>query len=304
MKTISAKKVSIDTMTKAQATKALNVATKKVSNKEPKGKNVIEDLVNKKVTARIVNMTPMKAKEILQKNSLNRPIKDDTVSRYKRLMEKNDFMLNGDTIKISWLKILLDGQHRLTAISKMPDNFSVQMIIVENLDPECFSTLDCGSPRTAKDILVINGYTEYAAIIPTILRCYYKNAILQVKSKHAGLNRDRSLTNTDVLKYVRENPKMYTDIAHIINTKYIKHIGNAVLIGATMLKLIRDDKYSLNAVIHVAKMLGNPMAFQNPNPEIIKIHNLLLSQKELNIKMIRVELMSLIMAAFKSVLDK
>ena len=231
MKTISAKKVSIDTMTKAQATKALNVATKKVSNKEPKGKNVIEDLVNKKVTARIVNMTPMKAKEILQKNSLNRPIKDDTVSRYKRLMEKNDFMLNGDTIKISWLKILLDGQHRLTAISKMPDNFSVQMIIVENLDPECFSTLDCGSPRTAKDILVINGYTEYAAIIPTIVRCYYKNAILQVKSKHAGLNRDRSLTNTDVLKYVRENPKMYTDIAHIINTKYIKHIGNAVLIG-------------------------------------------------------------------------
>jgi hypothetical protein len=112
---------------------------------------------NTNATVEVVQMTPAMAKEILKINTANRAMTAQRAYWVRNLMERGEFVVNGDTVKISWDNTLLDGQHRLWGISKMPDGFVQTVIVVRGLDPETFSTLDSGKARTTKDILEIAG---------------------------------------------------------------------------------------------------------------------------------------------------
>lgn len=109
----------------------------------------------KDVLPRVVRMTPEWARELLSKNTRNRQLYDSHVKYYMQMISQGEWEMNGSSIKVGSDGAILDGQHRLEAISRT--NISVDTLFITGLDPATFKTIDTGKNRTYKDHLFIAG---------------------------------------------------------------------------------------------------------------------------------------------------
>ena len=66
----------------------------------------------------IMKVSPEMATKWLEKNIVNRRIRDYKVNAYARDMKNGDWRLNGEAIVFNKSGQLVDGQHRLNAIAK------------------------------------------------------------------------------------------------------------------------------------------------------------------------------------------
>ena len=111
-------------------------------------------------TLETVLLTPKMATELLEHNTLNRPLTQPHVDRIARQIENGKWQFNGDTIKISDDGMVLDGQHRLWAVI-LADK-AVETILVTGIAREAFATIDTiRRARSGADILSLNGVTRY-----------------------------------------------------------------------------------------------------------------------------------------------
>lgn len=119
-----------------------------------------------KPTVGLETITPEEASILLRLNTRNRKINETLVDELVRQIQAGEFLLNGDTVRLSWpvgdgeikLPILLDGQHRLRAIEK--SGVALETIVVRGLDPKTQVTIDTGRKRTTADNLRIEGFKE------------------------------------------------------------------------------------------------------------------------------------------------
>ena len=101
-------------------------------------------------------VTPQMAKSWLDSsNTRNRPLRNKTLYAYASDMRSGRWQQNGECIKFDRNGVLLDGQHRLAAISQ--SGVSIPLVIVRGLDPESFHTIDTGMRRSAAHMLTISG---------------------------------------------------------------------------------------------------------------------------------------------------
>lgn len=116
-----------------------------------------------------VEMTPQEAKKLLERNTVNRPIRKSKVAEYADDMLKGNWRYTGDSIKISRDGELLDGQHRLKAI--LISGKTVEIEMITGLEEDIFRHLDKGVKRTITDGLSIRGFknTHNIAAIAKIL---------------------------------------------------------------------------------------------------------------------------------------
>jgi len=117
-----------------------------------KKKNPVVEFMN-------IELAPDEAKKILQGNEGNRHLNNNLIKKYLRLMNRNKWVLNGETIKIGADKDsyrLLDGQHRLNAIAQAEHPIKVSLAL--GVAADCFKTIDTGRARGAGDILKMAGY--------------------------------------------------------------------------------------------------------------------------------------------------
>lgn len=104
----------------------------------------------------LVTITPSMAMDLLEHNTLNRPLSDGHVKRIAAQIVDGKWQFNGDTIKIADTKAVVDGQHRLWAIieSKTP----VVSGIVYGVPEAAFATVDTlRKNRSGADILSRHG---------------------------------------------------------------------------------------------------------------------------------------------------
>jgi hypothetical protein len=95
-------------------------------------------------------ITPQIAAEWLQyRNTINRYIRDKVVDDYVRDFNAGHFMVTGETISFDWNGILINGQHRLTAI--VESGKSIEILIVVGLDPAIRSVIDQHGKRNTVD---------------------------------------------------------------------------------------------------------------------------------------------------------
>jgi ribosomal protein L30E len=107
------------------------------------------------VKADFVVITPDIAREMLRRNTHNRPIREARVNGYARVMTSGDWHNNGEAIKIAVDGTILDGQHRLLAVVK--SGATVVILVVSNLPVETQSTMDGGAKRNAGDVFALRG---------------------------------------------------------------------------------------------------------------------------------------------------
>ena len=157
-----------------------------------------------KPTQSIVYFSPEMARRVLSKNTRNRPLSEMHVSRLMAEMESGRWQYNGDTIRWSVDDELLDGQHRMTALSRMPDDFPpLPFLVVRGLSTESQATMDQGRTRSAGDQLNIDGLTaNHGKNLAAAIRVY-------IDWQSGNFFKDRahnSVSNTGVVQWAKEHP--------------------------------------------------------------------------------------------------
>ncbi len=116
-----------------------------------------------------VMLTPDVAMELLEHNTLNRPLSDQHVHRIAKQIIEGKWRFNGDTIKVADTGDVLDGQHRLWAIieAKKP----VETLVVYGIAKDAFATIDTlRRPRSGADVLALCGAARHRQIVSPALQ--------------------------------------------------------------------------------------------------------------------------------------
>jgi hypothetical protein len=117
-------------------------------------------------------ITPEQARNILEKNTGNRPIREAWVEQLVQIIRDDKWAVTHQGIAIGKEGRLLDGQHRLHAI--MRANRAVRVLVTTDMDDELYRWIDGGKSRTLPDRLHlvdnqrVNGYC--LAILNNFLR--------------------------------------------------------------------------------------------------------------------------------------
>jgi hypothetical protein len=147
----------------------------------------------------LVTVTPEMAREWLESNNGNRPLRGDNVKALARDMRSGDWRLVGDPIRIDRLGNLIDGQHRLAAV--VDSGVAVPFFVGTGLDPEDKRVIDSGIKRRPGDQLVMDGRAQGVALA-SALRLMYS---LEVGRPYDG---SLKVTNAELFHTAERHPTM------------------------------------------------------------------------------------------------
>lgn len=133
------------------------------------GENIERMYPNVRIS--IERITPEVAEQMLTANIGNRDIKKSSIV-YK-VLQDNEWEMNGATIVFDEHGVLRDGQHRLSACVK--SGKSIESVIVRGVKPESQITMDTGSRRALRDYTKMRGYKNYSHVATVGLALYIVN---------------------------------------------------------------------------------------------------------------------------------
>jgi hypothetical protein len=112
---------------------------------------------------RLTLVTPQMAREWLERNSDNRPLRPGVVDGFLAAYRRGEWRITHQGIAFAKSGRLLDGQHRLTFISELPDKTVVPMNVSCDLDEDAFDSIDQGFKRTVSDLYGVSAGLVAAA---------------------------------------------------------------------------------------------------------------------------------------------
>lgn len=116
--------------------------------------------LNEIISGKVELITPEMAKNDLKSTTFkNRRLKESALQKYKSDLEEGRWQVNGEPIIYDRDGNLVNGFHRLTALSNS-NSPGALFFVVRGIDPKAVSTIDCGSVRTVKDRVDINGESQ------------------------------------------------------------------------------------------------------------------------------------------------
>ena len=163
-----------------------------------------------KIVVKLVTVTPDMAFEMLEKNTMNRNIDEKRVRLYAKDMKSNRWALNGSTIVIAEDGTLLDGQHRLWAITEA--KIPVQLLIVYNADKDSIVTMDIGKVRSASNIMQIDrsAHSVTAATLTKLLWLHDR-----IDENLAPETCRMNISNKNLRSFYEENKEMIEQASEI-----------------------------------------------------------------------------------------
>ena len=129
-------------------------------------------------------ITPEKAREYLKKNTKNRTIRSRHVDELMRDMKSGKFKLTHQGIAFDDDGVLIDGQHRLTAIAL--SGIPVQMMVTRGMNEDTRLVIDTHSARNLRDFYCLSEKYEndkiyrnsgVIAAVRAIVRCGYNGSM-------------------------------------------------------------------------------------------------------------------------------
>ncbi len=128
----------------------------------PKVAPKLKAVDNTNVKSTVMLVTPELAVKWLEGNTHNREIRPALVERYARMMANGRWVLNGESIIFDVTGKLLDGQHRLWACFESKTPF--ETVVITDVDPDAFLTIDQGAKRTAGDALHVDAEIDLIGV--------------------------------------------------------------------------------------------------------------------------------------------
>lgn len=100
----------------------------------------------------LMNVTPAQARTWLKHNTKNRKLRPNFVEELHLAYSHGEWKTTHQGIAFGKSGLLLDGQHRLTFISQLPDGESVPMNVSMDCEEDIFDAIDLHQRRTLADI--------------------------------------------------------------------------------------------------------------------------------------------------------
>lgn len=151
----------------------------------------------------IVTISPEFAGELLARNGPNRNITVQKLKEWERALQKGQWKLNGEAIKLDRSGRVLDGQHRLTAI--VNTGIPMETVLVTGLEEVAQATMDTGKSRTLGDILRIRGEVNSNPLAAALKRAIVVERASLSAAFSANLGK-LPITNQECLDWLEENP--------------------------------------------------------------------------------------------------
>ncbi len=193
--------------------------------------------------------------EMLERNTLNRPLNDQHVKRISKQISEGKWRFNGDTIKFSKSKEILDGQHRLWAVieAKIP----IKTAVIYGIEAEAFATIDTlRKPRSGADVLALHGATRYRQYTSAALQWLLRWQRGTIETYQKPSNR---IENSDIEMMYRDNPGIERAIERVRN---LRGVVSPALIG-----------FFYYVVSNRSPELAERMVFTLENPAGISIND-------------------------------
>lgn len=172
------------------------------------------DVKNSRIDTAIVMADAATAKRWLARNTKNRPIRQTTVARYRSDMEAGRWTMAGDPIRFDTEGHLLDGQHRLTALSEIEDA-TVPLLVIRGLPSESQSVMDQGTKRTPGDQLALKGVKNASNVAAAVKQhIIWRDGLLFRDTKM-----QQQVTSPRIEAWVESHPDVisgYSSIAHLV----------------------------------------------------------------------------------------
>lgn len=134
----------------------------------------------------IIEITPERAQELLEHNTVNRPLKDAAVKRYAKDMKEGRWEINGEAIMVSEEGTLLNGQNRLHACVEAGVPFT--SLFVSGLNGNSLDTIDVGVPRSLADQLHWRGVTHASEMAAACKWLYRYDTMVEKGFRQLGPN--------------------------------------------------------------------------------------------------------------------
>ena len=130
--------------------------------------------------ATIETIDKERAQEYIAKIDGNRPISNGYVRWLIGRQRRHEWQTNGDSIKFDKNGVLRDGQHRLMMV--MQTGMPIEVVVVREIEPDAFITMDTGKNRNLADVLAINKYQNPRPLADALgwIRRYLTNRMLHV----------------------------------------------------------------------------------------------------------------------------
>lgn len=185
-------------------------------------------------TSAVELITPKIAREILSKNTNNRSLNNRTVEYYQDQIKRGLWELNGETIKIAIDGTLLDGQHRLEAVSR--SGISIETFVARNIPNNAFTTIDTGKVRTHADFLKINGTKGNLSQIAAAARIAMG---FQKDGLYLGV--DKKVAPDDIVGYVDRHQRIIIS-AEAVGERIGKILPASIGVGLHYIFTIIDEE--------------------------------------------------------------
>jgi len=199
-----------------------------------------------------VHVSPEIAERWLRKNGVNRNIRLAKVNKYARDMTEGRWTLDASMICFDSDGILLNGQHRLTAIVK--SGVTVLFAIARNMPNESIRNMDSGAARTAADMLGMSG-EKNASLLGSVLR-----QMILIDSKRLYQDRNvQDISHGEVEDYLSANPEIRDSIAAAGTCSgAIDATGTALAIAHALIARVNGRQIADRFLTQLARRLNEP----------------------------------------------
>ena len=197
-----------------------------------------------KATIKVI--TPEEARILLSNNKNNRPLRQKTVLQYAAQMKKGAWMLNGQGISLSKTGNILDGQHRLSAI--ISSECSIEMLVIEDVEDDTFTTYDVGKNRSTSDMFAIEGIPNSVHVSTSIGK--YFSLSSNYAYDGSSIAKQAGITMRDKLNKYYENPSLWDELNSFSRTciREGRYYSRAEVAGFMYHLIVDKDK--LKAVVY------------------------------------------------------
>ena len=138
-----------------------------------------------------VVLTPDMARDMMRKNTHNRPIKRNHLAFLIREMVEGRWKMNGDPIRIGKDGSLIDGQHRLVAI--IQTGISINTVLMTGMDLDVFETIDSGASRSHGDTLAVAGQSNSRNLSAALI------VVDELLAGKTDFKRTKKISNAEIL---------------------------------------------------------------------------------------------------------
>lgn len=150
-----------------------------------------------------------RAQEYIAKIDGNRPVSNGYVRWLIGRQKRGEWQTNGDSIKFDKNGVLRDGQHRLMMV--MQTGKPIEVVVVREIDPASFITMDTGKNRNLADVLGINKY-QNSKPLANALTWVHRYLINRMYPTGGRISHEQHLAVLDKHPELNESVAFYFDL--------------------------------------------------------------------------------------------